>query len=574
MPDLVVRHGDELLRENLAVLARRHPGLVQRLCLPVDSSHVRIDAQGRMLYRSLRNWKTLSLDSAQLARLVAPAEAAEEIFVYGIGAGEHVVASLREHPDATVSVWDRDPWLMRLFLAREELGDVLTSGRLRLMLGADLVHEAACYARSRVIAHPLLASIYRHERCFVEEGFGERRAMVVAGELFVEDLIDALHEASYQVFQLDTKLLSIEEMAVATQTLRPEFIAAINYRNGLAEFCHARSIDLLSWEIDPTRDRLRPCQAPTAHARIFTYRRAQIPEFRAAGFEAVTYLPLATNPKRRFPPDLEAQDDAERYRAGLVFVGASMAEQARQNRKDFLALYKELIKPLPREAGDALIEDLLAEQRKDFSRYIVPELLAARAPDLLVAAERKDLRLDPVKLLAEMAAAEKRMSYLAALGRFGVRVWGDGYWRRLTASGARYMGPAEHFHELNYVYAGAAINVDIGRLYQSDMVTMRVFDVLGCGGFILAEYSEALEDLFEIGAELDAYRTLDELGDKAAWYLAHPDKAQSIARKGYEAVRGRHTIKGRVNQMLASLGGRVAQVSSTEAAVLTAPATP
>ena len=73
-------------------------------------------------------------------------------------------------------------------------------------------------------------------------------------------------------------------------------------------------------------------------------------------------------------------------------------------------------------------------------------------------------------------------------------------------------------------------------MYQDDIVTMRVFDVLACGGFVLAERSSALAELFEIGAEVDCYASADELEAKVAHYLAHPDSARAIARRGREAV--------------------------------------
>ena len=84
------------------------------------------------------------------------------------------------------------------------------------------------------------------------------------------------------------------------------------------------------------------------------------------------------------------------------------------------------------------------------------------------------------------------------------------------------------------------------------MVTMRVFDVLACGGFVLAERSSALAELFEIGAEVDCYASADELETKVAHYLAHPDSARAIARRGRDAVCARHGMDARVAHMLAA----------------------
>jgi spore maturation protein CgeB len=79
---------------------------------------------------------------------------------------------------------------------------------------------------------------------------------------------------------------------------------------------------------------------------------------------------------------------------------------------------------------------------------------------------------------------------------------------------------------------------------------MRVFDVLACGGFVLAEWSQDLDNLFNIGKEVETYRTINELVQKVEYYLAHRDKAFEIARRGQEVVRKKHTIATRMGYIL------------------------
>ena len=117
----------------------------------------------------------------------------------------------------------------------------------------------------------------------------------------------------------------------------------------------------------------------------------------------------------------------------------------------------------------------------------------------------------------------------------------------------RYAGPAGHRLELSRIYAASRVNLDVGRLYQNDIVPMRVFDALACGGFVLAEHTPDLEELFEIGVEVAAYRDEADLRARAAWYLEHPEEARAIARRGRAAVLERHAIRARVAHMLAAL---------------------
>jgi spore maturation protein CgeB len=135
----------------------------------------------------------------------------------------------------------------------------------------------------------------------------------------------------------------------------------------------------------------------------------------------------------------------------------------------------------------------------------------------------------------------------------GAHVWGDPGWKALEADGVTYRGRAGHGSELTKIYSGARVQIDIGRIYQNDIITMRVFDVLACGGFLLAEWNEALAQAFEIGVEIETWRTLDELESKVAYYLEHPVKREAIAERGLRAVRDRHRIRQRVATILEAM---------------------
>ena len=83
-----------------------------------------------------------------------------------------------------------------------------------------------------------------------------------------------------------------------------------------------------------------------------------------------------------------------------------------------------------------------------------------------------------------------------------------------------------------------------------DIVPMRIFDILACGGFVLAEHSQEIGQVFEIGESIVTYRNLEELLSKADYYLRHPQEAQEIAERGRKAILRDHTIAGRVGHML------------------------
>jgi spore maturation protein CgeB len=406
--------------------------------------------------------------------------------------------------------------------------------------------------------HPFFADQYRIEFALLQTELQPKRALLCAGTLFVDDLADSLAEAGYSCFTWDVGRLAPDELAITAKRFGATLVAGINYTQGLAEACRDLGLRLLIWEIDPSTDALVPCRPPAEHTHIFTYRRAQVPVFEAAGFPNASYLPLAANPARRFPADPEA-DNASQYRAPIAFVGASMREQANLFGERLIAEYCLWRGGSPLDARaecSRALDAMRAAHREDLTFPRVEALLTDALPEFVAALRSRADKPDPVVLASEIVAADKRLSYVELLGPLGVHVWGDQAWQAAEGHGATYRGLAGHRFELGKIYSGATVNVDIGRLYQNDMVTMRVFDVMACRGFVLTERNDALLELFTEGVELDCYTSTDELVEKAEYYCSHPGEAAAIAARGYEALLAQHTISGRVATMLAAVGSK------------------
>lgn len=538
-----------MLNGNLSALRAVDAGLVTRLGWAAGSDHVVTDAAGGLCYRVGLSQAPLALTGAQVDAALAGCGDGP-VLLTGLGLGELAAALLAGGRRAPVVAWERDPWLLRLALERHDLRGPLRDGRLRLLLGTDLLEEVRRGALEghAEVAHPLLGQVYRRERGLLSPGVAARPlALVAAGGLFVDDLARGLERAGYATATLDLSGLSHQELQRSVQRTRPALLAAVNYTEGLAEFAASLGLRALVWEIDPSTSRLERCQASTARTFVFTFRRAAVEEYRAAGFTQVEWLPLASDPDRRTPVTLDAEE-RRRYGAEVSIVGSSLVEQVPRFERQFVAAWAAFAGAGPEagRGGARLLAAALQAQGQDDSRYRMPEILAALAPDFVrVAGE------GPVRAAGEIAAAMKRLATALRLAPFGVKLWGDAGWRQAASPGVTYQGLAGHGAELNRIYAGTAVNVDLGRLYQQDIVTMRVFDVAACGRLVLAERSDDLETLFAVGQEVDCWSTPAELTAKVAYWLAHPAEAEALAARGREAILARHTVQHRVAHMLA-----------------------
>ena len=79
---------------------------------------------------------------------------------------------------------------------------------------------------------------------------------------------------------------------------------------------------------------------------------------------------------------------------------------------------------------------------------------------------------------------------------------------------------------------------------------MRIFEALSTGSFLLTNWIPTLGDLFEDGKHLVTYKTLDEMVEKAKYYLEHEEEREKIAKAGYEEFIAKHTYRHRIEKIL------------------------
>jgi hypothetical protein len=174
-------------------------------------------------------------------------------------------------------------------------------------------------------------------------------------------------------------------------------------------------------------------------------------------------------------------------------------------------------------------------------------------PDFLKDICRSAAEQDEViSLLDGVLSALYRQRGIAIMGRFnGVSaVWGDPGW---TDIHHHYRGGADHGEELTLIYCASGINLDIPRLYQRQTITMRIFDILASGGFVLAERSAALEAVFQENRHLAYYDSHDALNGVLARWINAPLDRKAIAETGRQEVLKNHQIKHRVESILQSI---------------------
>lgn len=148
-------------------------------------------------------------------------------------------------------------------------------------------------------------------------------------------------------------------------------------------------------------------------------------------------------------------------------------------------------------------------------------------------------------------SARMRRRRLAEPGLADVVVHGDGGWQEIV--GERWKGPLANGDAMTSVYARSLANVDVPRIHQRDIATLRAFDVAASGGCLVAEPSADLCRVFEEGREFLAYRTGPELEAILRELEAHPRLAMEIGANARRRADRDHRLERRARRILGEL---------------------
>jgi spore maturation protein CgeB len=191
---------------------------------------------------------------------------------------------------------------------------------------------------------------------------------------------------------------------------------------------------------------------------------------------------------------------------------------------------------------DALSDDCIASIIKNFD----------------ITYNESDLVINPDRYVAAhyyigMQAAEKERLY--TLNTLAEHFKVDLFTQSDSAPlvGVNVHGGVKTLSEMPLIFHNSKINLNMTIKPIQTGLPLRVFDIMGCGGFLMTNYQDELTDHFEIGTDLEAYGSMDELIDKCAYYLTHEDVRRQIALNGYSKVKKYHTYNVRIATMLKTL---------------------
>ncbi|MEN6510152.1 MAG: glycosyltransferase [Smithella sp.] len=160
-----------------------------------------------------------------------------------------------------------------------------------------------------------------------------------------------------------------------------------------------------------------------------------------------------------------------------------------------------------------------------------------------------------------------REDWIAGLRQKGIEVecFGHGWPRGSVAGDEIPRIMRESLISLNFGDSG--VTMDGLRLSRSRQIKARIFEVPGCGGFLMTQPADDLERYYTPGSEIETFNNLDDLARKIGHYLDHPEDRDRIALAGNARTRAEHTYEIRFSQLLEAANRLRKQETGGEKAV-------
>lgn len=260
--------------------------------------------------------------------------------------------------------------------------------------------------------------------------------------------------------------------------------------------------------------------------RIFVFDKREAEKLRAKGANTVYYLPLAT--------DVDYYDSLpwkNKYTTDISFVG-QLYNDERQS------LYKRFEKLDAYTRG--YLDGIVDLQKNLYGMNVLEEMLN---PTLVSKLEEASPLMEHPD-----AFATKEWTY----ANFYLYREVTRRERTLIAESLKnydfkaYTG-LDYYKEAPYVYRNSKINLNITLRSISSGIPLRVFDIMGNGGFVLTNYQEDLLEYFEPDIDFVYYEDQADLIKKIDYYLCHDKEREKIALNGYEKVKAHHNFYDRLD---------------------------
>lgn len=367
------------------------------------------------------------------------------------------------------------------------------------------------------------------------------------------DICEAFKSLGYELVILEQELTSYDEdlvfearLAEVIQRENCDIVFTVNYFAVITAVCDRLKIPYVVWTCDNPlismyhRNVFLPCNY------FFTFDQTNCLEFQGMGVEHIWYLPLAVN-TRRLDYLLKQAEDKQAYANDIAFVGSlyerNTYDKLRPELPEYLRGYFDAAIHAQQciSGGNILEEMLTVDILEELQQYFKLEKSKDSFSDLGL--------IFSTTVLGFKTAAEQRQQALIELSKkYSVTIYSNSNTSNLLR--VRYGGSLDYWSEMPKVFQSSKINLNFTIPNIKSGLPLRIWDVLGCGGFLMTDFQAEIPYYFKNKEDLVCFESMEELTELAGYYLSHEEERRQIAENGYQKVKKYHTYEERIQKMM------------------------
>jgi spore maturation protein CgeB len=371
------------------------------------------------------------------------------------------------------------------------------------------------------------------------------------------DILEILRQLGHEVEEIteemtDKEMSAKECLSLVSSALkqkRYDLVFSINFFPVISEVCNIFKVRYTCWIVDSPVMELYSDSIRNPWNRIFLFDYALYEEFSPENPECIFYLPLGANYDRldgvihSITPE-----DENRFSADISFVGSLYTEKCPYNRlKDedtYLKGYLDgLIEAQLKVYGynfleECISDDILREFKEKVPFYTFPEK----------SNHNEKAAMAHLYLGNKVTEQERLRLFRAVSEHFSLDLYTGSDTSSLPLVHNR--GLAKSMTEMPKIFHLSKINLNLTSKPIRTGLPLRIWDILGAGGFVLSNYQSEIPEYFEIGKDLETFSSEEELLDKIGYYLTHEQERQAIAERGYRKAKEQYSLRSKVEEML------------------------
>lgn len=345
-----------------------------------------------------------------------------------------------------------------------------------------------------------------------------------------------------------------------------DMVFTVNYFPLISNVCERTGVNYVSWTCDNPLISMYHESVFHDCNYIFTFDKTNYLEFRGMGVKHIWYLPLAVDTERMdallgAPEEAgrrNATQDSEmrKYRGDVAFVGSLYERNSYDKIKNRLPEYLRGYFDAVMEAqlnisGANIVEPMLTTNiLEQLQEYFQLEKSEGSFSDL-------GLIFQTTVLGFKIAEIERRRALIELSKHYKVNVYSNSDVSDLLR--IQYCGSVDYWSEMPKVFRMSKINLNFTIPNIKSGIPLRIWDVLGCGGFLLTNYQAEIPYYFKEGEDLVCFDSLEDLCEKVGYYLEHEEERKRIAWNGYRKVREKHSYIERIRTILDTVAGEDAK---------------